>query len=163
MESKGVTTQMKALDEYFLMVVFVLLPNRICVFAICMSNSNREKWQWKGSSLFTLHVHAKHTRSDWSQYWTHSRSMPRPSLPSPTRWVSSISPVSREVPLPGLSEHIGARLAFSWIGGRREVRRKRLGAFRRLRILYVLGPDKRAWVNWANWAHPLLDPISIVD
>ena len=28
MKSKGVTTQMKALDEYFLMVVFMLLQNR---------------------------------------------------------------------------------------------------------------------------------------
>ena len=32
MKPKGVTTQMKALDEYFLMVVFTLLLNRIHVF-----------------------------------------------------------------------------------------------------------------------------------
>ena len=35
--SKGVTTQMKALDEYFLMVVFTLLLNRVHVFAnLCL-------------------------------------------------------------------------------------------------------------------------------
>ena len=32
MKSKGVTTQMKALDEYFLMVVLTLLLNRVHVF-----------------------------------------------------------------------------------------------------------------------------------
>ena len=32
MKSKGVTTQMKALDAYFLMVVFMLLPDRDHVF-----------------------------------------------------------------------------------------------------------------------------------
>ena len=32
-KSKGVTTQMKVLDEYFLMVVFTLLLNRVHVFA----------------------------------------------------------------------------------------------------------------------------------
>ena len=36
MKSKGVTTQMKALDEYFLMVVFTSLLNRVRVFAIFM-------------------------------------------------------------------------------------------------------------------------------
>ena len=35
MKPKGVTTQMKALDEYFLMVVFMLLLNRAHVFVIC--------------------------------------------------------------------------------------------------------------------------------
>ena len=33
MKAKGVTTQMKALKEYFLMVVFPLLLNRVHVFA----------------------------------------------------------------------------------------------------------------------------------
>ena len=33
MKSKGVTIQMKALDECFLMVVFTLLLNRLHVFA----------------------------------------------------------------------------------------------------------------------------------
>ena len=33
MKPKGVTIQMKALDEYFLMVVFKLLLNRVNVFA----------------------------------------------------------------------------------------------------------------------------------
>ena len=36
MKPKGVTTQMKALTEYFLMVVFTLLLNRVHVFAIFM-------------------------------------------------------------------------------------------------------------------------------
>ena len=36
MKPKGVTTQMKALDEYFLMVVFTLLLNRVHVFASFM-------------------------------------------------------------------------------------------------------------------------------
>ena len=34
MKSKGVTTQMKDVDQYFLMVVFTLLLNRVHVFAI---------------------------------------------------------------------------------------------------------------------------------
>ena len=34
MKSKGVTTQMKALDEYFLMVVLTLLLKRVHVYAI---------------------------------------------------------------------------------------------------------------------------------
>ena len=33
MKPEGVTTQMKALDEYFLLVVFMLLLNRVHVFA----------------------------------------------------------------------------------------------------------------------------------
>ena len=33
MKPKGVTIQMKALDEYFLVVVFMLLLNRVNVFA----------------------------------------------------------------------------------------------------------------------------------
>ena len=32
MKPKGVTTRMKALDEYFLMVVFTLLLNRLSCF-----------------------------------------------------------------------------------------------------------------------------------
>ena len=45
MKSKGVTTQMKALDEYFLTVVFTLLLNRLHVvfLAIFMFNLNRTK------------------------------------------------------------------------------------------------------------------------
>ena len=42
MKPKGVTTQMKALDEYFLMVVFTLLLNRVHVFTISMFNLDRE-------------------------------------------------------------------------------------------------------------------------
>ena len=36
------TTQIKALDEYFLMVVFTLVLNRLLVFAIVMFNLDRE-------------------------------------------------------------------------------------------------------------------------
>ena len=39
-----VTTQMKALDEYFLVVVFTLLLNRVHVFANFMFNSSRKTW-----------------------------------------------------------------------------------------------------------------------
>ena len=42
MKSKGVTTQMKALGEYFLMVVFMLLLNRVHVFTISTFNLDRE-------------------------------------------------------------------------------------------------------------------------
>ena len=45
MKSKGMTTQMKDLDEYFLMVMFTLLLNRVHVFAIFMFNLDRETWQ----------------------------------------------------------------------------------------------------------------------
>ena len=43
--SKGVTTQMKALHEYFIMVVVMLLLNRVYVFANFMFNLNTETWQ----------------------------------------------------------------------------------------------------------------------
>ena len=42
MKSKGVTTQMKSLDEYFLMVVFMLLLSRVHDFANFMFNFDRE-------------------------------------------------------------------------------------------------------------------------
>ena len=45
MKPKGVTTQMKALDEHFLMMVFTLLVNRIHVFTIFMFNLDRQTWQ----------------------------------------------------------------------------------------------------------------------
>ena len=48
---KGVTTQMKALDGYFLMAVFTLLQNRVHVFAIFMFNLKREKFAMKGLSI----------------------------------------------------------------------------------------------------------------
>ena len=38
---------MKALNEYFLMVVFTLLLSRVPVFANFMLELNREMWQWK--------------------------------------------------------------------------------------------------------------------
>ena len=39
---------MKALDEYFLMLAFTLLLNRVHVFANLKFNLNRETWQRKG-------------------------------------------------------------------------------------------------------------------
>ena len=43
MKPKGVTSQMKAIDEYFLMVLLTLLPNRVHVFfANFRFNLNRE-------------------------------------------------------------------------------------------------------------------------
>ena len=44
---KGVTTQMKALNECFLIVVFTSLLNRVHNFASFMFNLNRETWKWK--------------------------------------------------------------------------------------------------------------------
>ena len=40
---KGVTAQMKALDELFLLVVFTLLLNGVRVFGIFMFNMKAEK------------------------------------------------------------------------------------------------------------------------
>ena len=45
MKSKGVTTQMKVLDEYFQMVVFMLLQNRGYILVIFMFNLDRETWK----------------------------------------------------------------------------------------------------------------------
>ena len=45
MKPKGVTTQMKALHEYFLVVVFTLLLNRLHVFANFIFNLDRETRQ----------------------------------------------------------------------------------------------------------------------
>ena len=42
---------MKALDKYFLMVVFTLLLNKVRVFANFMSNLSRERWQSKLQAL----------------------------------------------------------------------------------------------------------------
>ena len=44
MKPKDVTTQMKALDEYFLVVAFTLLQNIVHDFANFMFNLNRETW-----------------------------------------------------------------------------------------------------------------------
>ena len=53
MKPKAVTPQMKAVDEYFLIVVFTLfLPNGVHVFANFMFYLDRETWQWKGSNSF---------------------------------------------------------------------------------------------------------------
>ena len=43
---------MKALDEYFLMVVFTLSLNRVHVFANFMCNLDRKTWQRKGQESF---------------------------------------------------------------------------------------------------------------
>ena len=45
---------MKALDEYFLVVVFTLLLNRVHVLAIFVFNFDRERWQQKGNSTSLL-------------------------------------------------------------------------------------------------------------
>ena len=42
---------MKALDEYFLIVVFTLLLNRVHVFVNFMFNMSRETWQSKGKTV----------------------------------------------------------------------------------------------------------------
>ena len=52
-KSKGVTTQIKALDECFLMVVFTLLLNEFIIFGNFMFNLDRETWQWKGTDVKT--------------------------------------------------------------------------------------------------------------
>ena len=46
MKSKGVTTQMKALDEYFSTVVLILLLDKVHVFANFMFNLDILTWQW---------------------------------------------------------------------------------------------------------------------
>ena len=51
MKSQGVTTQMKALDDYFLMVIFTLLLDRLHVFTVFMFNLDRETWQWNYRQL----------------------------------------------------------------------------------------------------------------
>ena len=45
MKPNGVTIQMKALNDFFLMVVFMLLLSKLYVFAIFMINLVRETWQ----------------------------------------------------------------------------------------------------------------------
>ena len=40
-KAKGVTTQMKALEEYFLVAVFTMLLNRVHVFENVMFHLNR--------------------------------------------------------------------------------------------------------------------------
>ena len=59
MKPKGVTTQMKALDEYFWMVVFTLLLNRVHDFANSVFHLNRATWQWKGTSKGNLNYERK--------------------------------------------------------------------------------------------------------
>ena len=50
MKPEGVTTQMKALDEYFVMVVFTLLLNKVHIFSIlCLIwtlKHGSESWCW---------------------------------------------------------------------------------------------------------------------
>ena len=56
MKPKGVTTQMKALDDYFLMVLFTLLLNRVNVFLqfLCLIWTEKHGSEGvKGSSLHT--------------------------------------------------------------------------------------------------------------
>ena len=56
MKPKGVTTQMKAHNDYFLMVVSTLLLNRVHVFANFMFNLNG-----KGISIWVLVSDLQHT------------------------------------------------------------------------------------------------------
>ena len=56
MKPKGVTTQMKALDEYFLMVLFVLLLKRVHVFAIFMFNLDGETCSERVNTSLCKHV-----------------------------------------------------------------------------------------------------------
>ena len=53
-KSKGVTTQMKALEKYFLMVVFTLLLNRVHVFAIVVFNLDRKSLTVKGLNVIVV-------------------------------------------------------------------------------------------------------------
>ena len=48
MEPKGVTIQMKALNEFFLMVVLTLLLNKIHVFVNFLFHLKRETSDWNG-------------------------------------------------------------------------------------------------------------------
>ena len=48
---------MKALDEYFLMVVSTLLLNKVYVFANFMLNFESETWQWKGQCIANINRH----------------------------------------------------------------------------------------------------------
>ena len=61
MKPEGVTTQMKALDGYILMVVLALLLNRVHVNF--MFNLDRQTWQWKGyfNSKSQLYKHQLQT------------------------------------------------------------------------------------------------------
>ena len=65
MKPKGVTIQMKALDEYILMVVFMLLLNRVHVFANVMFNLEKH-----GSEKVNCDVAQKR--------WTHHLRSPLP-------------------------------------------------------------------------------------
>ena len=60
MKPKGVTTQMKALDEYFLMVVFMLLLNRVHVFAnfIFGQRETREDWLNSDTLAYSTYQHS---------------------------------------------------------------------------------------------------------
>ena len=60
MKPEGVTTQMKALDEYFLVVVFTLLLNRVHVSANSVFNLNRERVNNRPGCHYHNLVHAKY-------------------------------------------------------------------------------------------------------
>ena len=45
---------MKALEQHFLMVVFMLLLNRVHVFANFMFSLDREIWQQKGTGYIEM-------------------------------------------------------------------------------------------------------------
>ena len=57
MKSKGVTTQMKSLGKHFLMGVSTSLLRRVCAFAICMCNLDKETIKTNlEASLFTSYT-----------------------------------------------------------------------------------------------------------
>ena len=74
---KGVTTQMKALDEYFLMVVFIWLLNRVHVFAIFVFNLDRSM-SLKGLIMGPIGYkkspsHKPHIKPKHRECWQHFR------------------------------------------------------------------------------------------
>ena len=75
MKSKGVTTQMKALNEHFLMVVFTLLLNRVHVFANFIQTNTAVK-------EFNIRSTKEHLSSDTKCFyvWTEKNNMESNSL-----------------------------------------------------------------------------------
>ena len=63
MKPKGVTTQMNALDDYFLMVVFTLVPNRVHGFAnffVGFEQCKGKKWAW----IFQIYIYNVKRKAD---------------------------------------------------------------------------------------------------
>ena len=92
---------MKALHEYFLMVVFTLLLNRVRVFANVMFNLNRETWQWKFKGRETRRESEKilyHRGYWWAEYWMDSINHPSVLFPTgPLKQASVVFPVTKSM------------------------------------------------------------------